>query len=375
MKQILLKYSLIGPIKKSLSNLVLIVFISAFSLSGCDQFNLFSTHNKSSSEPKKLSKRSKRSLPIVLLEQVQNRNLSYSSLITGTLQAKRSVKIYNQIKGLLIRLPFYEGDIVKKNQTIALLDKTMVQLELNKATVKEKQSSLNLNRIKKLVPKNLISKDELSQAKTLLALAVQETKKQSTALSYTKIQAPFKGIISQRLNEPGDVLSEHSHILSLIDNSQLIVKFPLSELLIPDITIGDNIDIQIDALGRQIFKAQIIRKYPTIDIASRQGVIEAILLSPPKAAMPGQLCKIHFISQAKMYLSIALSAIRHDQHSAYVFLYNDETKSVTKKNIIIGRTIDNYVEVTQGLKQGDKIVTKGQYGLKSGSKVLIKKVT
>ncbi|MFK5984479.1 MAG: efflux RND transporter periplasmic adaptor subunit [Pseudomonadota bacterium] len=355
--------------------LILLVFL--LPLQSCDQFWQTLSNKESSLKNSKekiaqtSNKRSQKSLPVVQVTTVKNRALSFSTTLTGTIEAKRQVKIFNQIEAVLIKLPFYEGQQVKNNQTIALLDKTLVQLEVDKAIVLEKQSSLNLNRIKKLIPKNLVSKDEVSQAETLYAIAKTERKKQQTKLSYTVIKAPFTGVISQRLNEPGDVLSEHSHILSLIDTSQLIVKFELSELLLPDIHINDQLNIQIDALGTQVFSSKIIRKHPVIDTITRQGVVEAILSSPPIGAMPGQLSRVHFISKKKNYLSIPVAAIRHDQHSAYVFLFNTQQQTVSKRKVNMGITIDSYIEITNGLKQGDKIIIKGQYGLKSGSKVQI----
>jgi RND family efflux transporter MFP subunit len=359
----------------------LLFLILTFSLlMSCDQYwptvfsqNIFNQltgkQDKKNSAPKK--KKPQKILPAVQITTVKKRSLSYSAVITGTLEANRSVKIFNQIEGLLIQLPFHEGDKVKKDQIIALLDKTLIQLELNKAKVSEKQSSVNLNRIKRLVPKNLVSQDELSQVKTLLAIAKTETQKQQTKLSYTIIRAPFTGLISQRLNEPGDVLAQHSHILSLIDTKQLIVKFQLSELLLPDININDKISINIDALGQKRFTAIIIRKHPIIDNISRQGVVEAILTDPPIGAMPGHLCRINFISKKKEYLSIPLPAIRHDQHSSYVYTLNSENKTVYKKKMTMGITIDNFAEITSGLNAGDNIVVKGQYGLKSAMKVQI----
>ncbi|MFK5893699.1 MAG: efflux RND transporter periplasmic adaptor subunit, partial [Pseudomonadota bacterium] len=351
----------------------ILLILTFLLLIGCEQYWPFATNQQQSKSQVANNKTKKlpKPLPVVHVSTVKKRNLSFSAIITGTLEAKRRVKIFNQIEGVLIKLPFYEGDRVKKNQNIALLDKTLVQLELNKAIVNEKQSSINLNRIKKLIPKNLVSQDEISQAKTLLSLARNETKKQRTKLSYTNIKAPFSGVISQRLNEPGDVLSEHSHILSLIDTSQLIVQFQLSELLLPDININDEISLHIDALGQQKFTATVIRKHPVIDMISRQGIVEAILTSPPIGAMPGQLSRINFTSKKKNYLTIPLPAIRHDQHSAYVYLLNLNNQTVSKQNITMGMTIDNFAEITNGVNEGDSIVVKGQYGLKSGSKVQI----
>lgn len=347
----------------------LLFLILTFSLLiGCDQY--WPAAFKAT-KVKQAKKKLHKPLPAVHVTNVKKRTLSFTAIITGTLEANRSVKIFNQIEGLLIKLPFYEGDLVKKNQIIALLDKTLTQLELNKAKVSEKQSFVNLNRIKKLIPKNLVSQDEVSQAETLLAIAKTETLKQYARLSYTIIKAPFSGLISQRLNEPGDVLAEHSHVLSLIDTKQLIVKFQLSELLLPDIKINDEINFNIDALGDKIFTAKIIRKHPVIDKISRQGIVEAILTSPPEGAMPGQLIRVNFISKEKDYLSVPLPAIRHDQRSAYVYILNPENKTASKQKITMGITIDDFVEISTGLKEGDTIIIKGQYGLKSGVKVQI----
>jgi len=167
---------------------ILLLILTFLPLTGCDQFDpaifkqgLFNQGQDKTSKKINNSERKKKTktLPAVQVSTVKKRNLSYSATITGTLEANRSVKIFNQIEGLLIKLPFYEGDEVKKDQIIALLDKTLTQLELNKALVSEKQSSVNLNRITKLVPKNLVSQDELSQARTLLAIAKTETQKQN----------------------------------------------------------------------------------------------------------------------------------------------------------------------------------------------------
>ena len=162
------------------------------------------------------------------------------------------------------------------------------------------------------------------------------------------------------------------------ENNFIFFKEKLKVILIdilnstaPDIKINDKINITIDALGKKQFTTQIIRKHPVIDIISRQGMVEAILASPPKGAMPGQLSRVNFISKTKDYLSIPLSAIRHDQHSAYVYLLKPENKTVYKQEITMGITIGDFVEITRGLKQGEKIVIKGQYGLKSGTKVQI----
>ncbi|TNF35233.1 MAG: efflux RND transporter periplasmic adaptor subunit, partial [Gammaproteobacteria bacterium] len=252
---------------------------------------------------------------------------------------------------------------------IATLDDALLKEELGKATATLKQAQLDLKRLTNLTPRSLASEDQLAKAATAVEIARAEVSQFQTRLSRTRIHAPFDGIISERLVEPGDVLPIHQHILSIIDTSSLIARIYLSELLLPLVNVGDPVQIKIDALGNQQFDGQVIRTHPTIDANTRRGVIEIELKPVPEGALPGQLCRVTLNTQKVARLMIPFDAVRYDNSGSFVFVILDN--KAVRKNIKTGLQSDTDIEILDGLQPGDVVVTKGFFGLKNNAQVSI----
>jgi membrane fusion protein (multidrug efflux system) len=290
--------------------------------------------------------------------------------VTGTLEPFRTVRFYNQAQGMLETLPFYEGDKVKKGDLLARMDDTIFRAEYNKADATLKQSIIDYGRLEKLSQSNLTSKELLIRAKTQVALDQAEYTLQKKRLSYTQIKAPWSGVVSERRVEPGDVLPLHTHFMSLIDTASLIVKVPLSELHLNKIKMHDAVTYQLDALGKKNWQGNIYRIYPDINAQTRKGLVEVKLSPVPEGARPGQLARISLVTASEQVLVIPLSAIRYDQLGAYVYALEADNK-IARKNIITGRKYPQKMEILQGLNAGDKVVSKGLFGLRNGKKVNI----
>lgn len=208
----------------------------------------------------------------VHVTQVVRQGLTEQQLITGTIEALSTVRIFNQEPGRIKSLPFYPGDTVKKDQLITVLDDAILIREFEKARAQHRQTKLDLKRLKRLVPRKLTSNEQLSRAQTLVEQAKAEENLFKTRLSYAKIHAPITGVITQRLSEVGDVVSLHSHILSIADVSQLKITLSLSELSISQLKESMVVSIRIDALGDTKFNGKVLRIHPTIDTSSRQAL-------------------------------------------------------------------------------------------------------
>jgi RND family efflux transporter MFP subunit len=305
---------------------------------------------------------------LVDVAQAQLMEISIEKTLPATLEAIRTVQIFNQEVGLLASLPFYEGDPVSKGSVLATLDDALVRADLNKAQASLSQTQLNLKRLQSLVPRKLASEDEIAKAKTAVEIARAELSQQQTRFDHTLIKAPFDGIISQRLVEPGDVIPMHKHMLSVIDTSSLKARLHVSELLLPLIKQQNPVKIKIDALGDRQFDARIMRKYPTIDAISRRGVIEVELKPVPDGALPGQLCRISFATEKHRRLMIPFAAVRHENEGSYVFLVADN--KARRVNILTGLQNGEHIEVLENIKAGDSLVINGFFGLKDNKEVV-----
>ncbi|HEY9051050.1 MAG TPA: efflux RND transporter periplasmic adaptor subunit [Gammaproteobacteria bacterium] len=297
------------------------------------------------------------------------REVSIQQTLPGTLEAYRKVQVFNQEEGLLAKLDYFEGDKVSKGTLIATLDEALIKDELNKATATLKQAQLDFKRLNNLVPRSLASEDQIAKASTAVEIAKAEVSQYQTRLARTRILAPFDGIISERLVEPGDVLPMHQHILSVIDTSSLIARIYISELLLPLVNVGDPVEIKIDALGKQVFNGKVIRTHPTIDADTRRGVIEIELKPVPEGALPGQLCRVTLSTEKVSRLMIPFDAVRYDNTGSFVFVVQDN--KAIRKNIKTGLQSQTDIEILDGVQEKDIVVTKGFFGLKTNAQVSI----
>lgn len=176
--------------------------------------------------------RGKNRAKIVEVTIVDRQPVKLNRIITGTLESIQLVQIRNEEAARIKQIHFYEGDTVEKDALLIELDGSLIEAELDKARASLNQAKLDLRRIKRLMPSNLASQDQLASAKTSLAQTSAETRLLQTRLAHTKIRAPFTGKISVRLKEPGDVVPTHSHILTIINPYALKAKLRVSEILL-----------------------------------------------------------------------------------------------------------------------------------------------
>jgi len=334
--------------------LTLALLILSFTLSSCSDADKDKT---------------KRSQPAHLVETAlaTQQDTAIRRTLSGTLQAIREIHITNQTQGVLTKLAVYPGDKVEIGSTLAQLDNVITTAELQKAQATLKQAEVDLRRLKDLAPRKLASESEVASAKTQKDIAAAELLLKQTELSHTHIKSPINGLVSERLAESGDVLSSHSHILSLIDTSSLKAEIYLSELLLPLIKESNPVSIKIDALGNQIFAGKIKRIYPTIDKSTRRGTIEIIMSPVPEGARPGQLCRVTIQTQNISRLMIPYDAIRHDKEGPFVFaLVNGQAEHMP---VITGIQQGNQIEILEGISNQQRIITKGFFGLKNKMKV------
>jgi len=321
-------------------------------------------------DDKPAARKHKAKVTNVHVTQVIRQGLAEKQLISGSIEALSTVRIYTQEPGRIKSLPFYPGDKVEKGQIISVLDDAILIREFEKARAQHSQAKLDLKRLKRLAPRKLASKEQLSRAQTLVAQAAAELNLYKTRLSYAKIHAPITGVITQRLVEAGDVVSLHKHILSIADVSQLKITLSLSELTISQLKEGMAVLIRVDALGDSKFSGKILRIHPTIDTASRQGSVEIIFDQVPQGALPGQLSRVEINTVTAARLVIPISAIRNDSIGEYVYRVNEKNEA-KRTRIQTGIQVNEWVEVISGLKLNDSIVTKGFQGLAKAKTVNI----
>jgi membrane fusion protein (multidrug efflux system) len=290
--------------------------------------------------------------------------------VIGTLTAQKQIHIYNEIEGRIVAMPLHEGDRGEAGAVLIRLEDVLTRAELTKAIAQRRQAELDLSRQQKLFQRNATSEDEVARARTALALARAEEGLQRVMLSRTIIVAPFAGVISERLQEPGDAVPAHTHLMTLMDPARLNVELHVSELLLQDLRPRDAVTLRVDALGDRTFEGRIMRIHPVIEEQTRQGVVEVALAPSPPGARPGQLVRVTFTIERGMGLVVPFAALRHDSQGAYVYrIEADDTASRTP--VAPGLQIGDQVQISRGLGEGDRVVVSGLVNIRDGNKVRI----
>ena len=322
-----------------------------------------------SSEDDLASKKKKgRPAQLVAAATVATQPIAHSSKLTGTLRAKSKARIFNQEEGAILSIAVHEGASVKQGDVLISMDDKLLRAQYDKARANRKQASDDLQRQTKLRKRKLVSEEELNRAKTSFDVADAEEKLLNTRLGYTRIKAPHDGVISQRLVEPGDVVPKYTHLLSLIDTTALLTEVSVSELLLPALQLGSQVDIRIDALGDTIHTGRILRIHPALDAATRRGTVEVVLDMPPAGAQPGQLSRVTLHTAEQTRRVIPFVALRRDNKGEYVFII-DENNKAARRDVRTGLRIADRIEVLEGLEDKQRVITRGFLGLKTGRSV------
>lgn len=318
---------------------------------------------------------------------VEMKPVHLTQLVSGTLEAVTKIRLYNEESGRITKLPYYEGDSVKKGTLLIQLDNELLKTDVAKAQANREQEKVDLERLKKLLPKKISTEEQVAQAQTVLDLAIAEEKRQLTRLKRTSIKAPIDGLITKRFYEPGDLLAQHSQILTIIDPSALRLKTSIAERWLPLINKNQQVTVRIDALGDRKHEAKIIRIHPTINASTHKGIIEILLNPVPNNAKVGQFARATIELKSSQRLIIPVNTVHFEPEGAFVYRVikdgtSDDTGNETGADIVKadivekvffqqGQQFGEVVEVLSDLKAGDNIVSRGHLGLRDAKKVTI----
>jgi len=329
-------------------------------LSACEQSTEINTHKRQSKQH------------LVAVTRVHESSLSRNYERRGILKARRSVKIHTLEEGMVISLPWYEGDAVKQGEELAHLDDELLQAELAKESARLDKEAQNLKRLQRLTKSKAASIDELVAAQTEVAVQQAEVTRLQTHIRRTSIKAPFDGIITKRLLEAGDLATANSHLLTLVDPQSLVIDLNLPEFLLLQFKPQMQAMIRFGEhpqSDEKWYPATISRIYPTIDESTAMGLMELKPLTLPQNALIGQTVNVRLETAVKHQISIPYQALQQSRDGHYVYVV--EESKAHKRTVEAAFFGSRQIVISSGLSDGESIVTRGFLGLEDGAEIKI----
>lgn len=313
---------------------------------------------------------------------VQRKDLNSYLVLNGIVEPERRVEIYSRLSAYVKEIVKEEGQYVQNNAILALLDDTEIKIGFEQAKIQLEQARLNLEeaeqnfvRNQELIKRELISEQEFQtqeavykQRKLDYQNRQEGYKDLQLQLNYTQIRALSEGFITERLIEVGDRVNANEQVYTIEDFKPLLIRVyvPTSDAI--KLETGMLADVMTQVLAGAVFKGNVKLINPRIDNQTGTVKVTVEVIDESLRLTPGMFVEVRIAIGAKENIvTIPRRAILYKQNKTYVFVMNRNL--VSQREVQIGLTEEDYVEVTDGLTEGEVIVVVGVEGLKDGQRV------
>jgi membrane fusion protein (multidrug efflux system) len=308
-----------------------------------------------------------RPAPLVKVEPAQTMRFVDTVEAVGTANANEQVTITAQVTERLLRLGFDDGSFVRRGQTLAVLSQGQQTAALAEATARQREAQQQLSRISTLRERGFATKASEDAQIAAAAAARAQASGVQAQIGERVITAPFSGYASLRNISPGAVVSSGTEIATISDISTIKLDFPVPETALAAIRPGLTISAVSAAYPDTPFRGQIATVDPVIDPNTRAVTVRARLPNPDGRLKPGMLLTVSIETAPRMGISVPELAVVGEGESRFVYIVENGTAK--RVQVRTGLRAGGRVEILEGLKPGQPVVTEGVVKLSENMKV------
>ena len=328
-------------------------------------------------------------VPVTVVDAARQDVPVYASAL-GTVAAMNTVTVSPQVGGQLISINFKEGQEVQKGDVLAQIDPRTLQASFDEAAAAKRQNQAqlatarsNYQRSNSPEYRQYVAKTDLDTQRNQVAqfesaVAANEASMRAAQvqLQYTKVTAPISGIAGIRAVDAGNIVSAGTALVTLTQIHPIHVVFNLPERQLPDVRQAQKAGpVTIAALDRN--DSHVLTDGGTLDVVDNQissdsGTFRARALfnNTDNSLWPGQFVNVRMqLRTIAGGVVIPTQAVMRGPDGEYVYIVKPDSTvamQTVKSGVEVG---DSNVQITEGLKGGERVVSEGQFRLKPGSKV------
>src|SRR5208337_1052008 len=362
--------------------LSLLALLAAIGLAGCSNEQ---THTA-------LSPETVRNIDVLAVQQVNVPDLLEA---VGTVRAAQTSDAASQMMGNIVEIRAHEGDHVQRGQVLAEIDDSQPRAVVERSTAADlaAQQQLvgadsdltlaesTLKRYQNLYEKKSVSPQEFDEVKARqqAALARRDMAKAGraqaqaalsqarTSLDYTRIRAPFDGVVTEKKADSGTLASPGVPIFTVEDVRHYRLEATVNENDLQYVRTGEQVSVVIDALDNAGLKGKVVQIIPAADAASRTFLVK-IDLATDTHLRSGLFGRAQFSRGERQALLIPRSAVveRGQLQGIYVL---DQSKIAGLRYITLGKPSGTQVEVLAGLQAGELLIADPDNRELSGKKI------
>ena len=301
---------------------------------------------------------------------------------TGTLNPFEEVSIGAEIDGIIKTVKADEGTAVSKGMLLATIDDIeysqgvlSAQAALKQAEATFANTKIEFSRKDALYKEELVTKQQYDDVSTRLTLTESDVEKARAALSIakqklakTKIYAPLASRVKEKMVSEGDFVKNGTRLFTLIQPNPLKLRFAVSERDVGKMKVGQDVSVKVDAFPDREFKGKVSIVFPSLEEKTRTLSIEALVPDKEGVLKPGLFARvILYTGGMKDTVVVPNTALLYEGDQIRVYVVEDD--KAKERLVKLGNKYGDEMEIVEGIKEGDKVVTAGQQGLSEGAKV------
>ena len=347
-----------------------------------------------------------KTVALVEAERPARRDISEYLSETSRITAESQVEVLAKGTGHCLAVNVEEGDMVKKGQVLAELDRDEMEAQVRQSTVNAAQQKIAYERADGGVKQGIVSLAERDNAKFSYEQAKASLEMQEVQLSFLSIRAPIDGVVTKRSLQEGMLVSSGMASFTIVDPASYVLPINVNERHLPRLRIGQEAYVTIDSAGDQEFLARVRRINPGVDM--QNSAVKVILdfdKKDHKYLREAAFARYRLVMETREgVLAVPKDAIIEDNTRRYVMLLKapteesvpeeaptdgevtadaeatpDDTTATEAKpkwvtartEIEVGLEDSDYTEIVSGVGADDLVITLGQQTVNDGDPVKI----
>ena len=298
---------------------------------------------------------------------VTRRSISSFIETNGTLEAENEVDIVARITAPVTALATEEGMRVGRGQLLARLDDKELasQAEISRVNLQEAEQAWE--RAQTLLESQLVSPEEFEQAQTRVETARAQYESDRIRLGYTEIRAPFDGLIIARYIDLAEQVNPGTPLFRISDFTPLLCPIQVPERDLPKLQLGQKAYLTFEAWPEKRFSADVLRIRPVVDALS--GTVRVTLDVDSEGLLrPGMFARV-FVETETRDNTLVIPKVALSLESIGDIVYVADGDTASRRSVGLGFREGDFVEVLEGVSEGEQVIVVGQDGLSEGTPI------
>lgn len=298
----------------------------------------------------------------------------------GSINPVQGAMISAELAGTVSEINFQSGTLVKKGEILLKLDASAEQAQLRSAQAEADLAKADYERAKDLANRRVISPAELDAASAKHAQKKAAAENIQSIIGKKEIRAPFDGAAGIRTVNPGEMVNVGRALVSLQALDQVFFDFALPQQQLAEVKPDLAVKVTTDVIPNHEFDGKLTAINSAVDPVTRNVSLQATLDNPDHKLRPGMFGRVKvLLPQTKATLFIPATAVSYAPFGNSVFVIEKKPDDKTGKDSLVlrqqfirtGETRGDFVAVTEGLKEGDAVVSAGVFKMRNGMDVVV----